>query len=582
MIASITDVSGITGTLSSLFARFPGLQGILTKYIRYALVILALMTVISCIASLLREKYTPELWGTLRRESGDTFLLTHWENILGRAPASDIRIPEPTVARMQAAVTRSAHGVWTLYPLDGRHPILKNGERITHPATLAAGDTLTVGDVPSGAAVNLTFEPSTSEQRAEQSRTRTRPGLLVRPWVIMLWITEFQILLCTQLVIAAGENLSWMLIPTFSILTIFQWAYLAFTSAFGRSGIEIEALGFFLTTLGLGVISSSHPDELSKWLISVLLGIFAFVVLCLLLRRLDFAQKLRWLAAVGAIGLLGVTLLFGDRNWVKIGGFSLQPSELAKICFVCAGTATLDRLFAKRNMVMFVVMAAACVGMLALMSDFGTALVFFATFLVIAFMRSGDFASLLFVIAGAAIGGFLVLEAKPYVASRFAVWRHAWEYPSSAGYQQVRAMSAAASGGLFGMGAGEGWLKRIAAADTDLVFGMVCEELGLIIALCAVASIITFALFSVRSATLGRSTFYVIAACAATAAMVTQVILNVCGSVDLLPLTGVTFPFVSNGGSSMIASWGLLAFIKAADTREGASIAVGRVRDRRK
>ena len=132
------------------------------------------------------------------------------------------------------------------------------------------------------------------------------------------------------------------------------------------------------------------------------------------------------------------------------------------------------------------------------------------------------------------------------------------------------------------MGAGEGWLKRIAAADTDLVFGMVCEELGLIIALCAVASIITFALFSVRSATLGRSTFYVIAACAATAAMVTQVILNVCGSVDLLPLTGVTFPFVSNGGSSMIASWGLLAFIKAADTREGASIAVGRVRDRRK
>ena len=159
MIASITDVSGITGTLSSLFARFPGLQGILTQYIRYALVILALMTVISCIASLLREKYTPELWGTLRRESGDTFLLTHWENILGRAPASDIRIPEPTVARMQAAVTRSAHGVWTLYPLDGRHPILKNGERITHPATLAAGDTLTVGDVPSGAAVNLTFEP---------------------------------------------------------------------------------------------------------------------------------------------------------------------------------------------------------------------------------------------------------------------------------------------------------------------------------------------------------------------------------------------------------------------------------------
>ena len=575
-IASLKNAEQIAASVTALFARFPNLKSFLTQYLRYGLAFLAVLTVASCIASLLREKYSPEQWGTLRKESGDAFLLSHWDNILGRAPASDIRIPEPTVARMQAAITRDARGRWMLYPLGGPRPILKNGERIVQPAPLAAGDGLTVGDVLSGQAVNLTFEPATPEQRQETEKQRLGPGLLVRPWVILLWITEFQILLCAQLVIAAGENLSWMLIPTFMILTILGWAYLAFNRAFGKAGIEIEALALLLTTIGLGVIASSHPEELSKWLISVLMGFAAFLGLCLLLRRLDFAQKLRWLAAAGALGLLAATLAFGDRNWVRVAGFSMQPSELAKICFIAAGTATLDRLFAKRNMVLFVVLAAACVGMLALMSDFGTALVFFATFLVIAFMRSGDFASLLFVIAGAVIGGFLVLEAKPYVAERFSVWRHAWEYPSSRGYQQVRAMSAAASGGLFGMGAGEGWLKRIAAADTDLVFGMVCEELGLIIALCAIAAIVTFALFAVRSATLGRSTFYVIAACAATAAMVMQVILNVCGSVDVLPLTGVTFPFLSNGGSSMIASWGLLAFVKAADTREGSGIAVSK------
>lgn len=581
-ISSIRDSAGLASALQRLFAAYPTLQRTLTTYIRPLLVLLALMTVGSCITSLLREKYAPELWGTLRTENGDAFLLSHWENIIGRAPASDVRIPDPNVARMQAAVTRGARGEWTLYPLGGRYPILKNGESVIRPVKLAAGDGITVGDVPSGRAINLSFEPATAEQREEQARTRTRPGLLVRPWVIMLWITEFQVLLCTQLVIAAGEKLSWMLIPSFLILTILGWAYLAFNRAFGKAGIEIEALALLLTTIGLGVISSSHPDELAKWLVSVLLGFAAFIVLCLLLRRLDFAQKLRWLAAAGALGLLAATLLFGDRNWIRLGGMSVQPSELAKLCFICAGTATLDRLFARRNMILFVILAAACVGMLALMSDFGTALVFFVTFLVIAFMRSGDFASLLFVLAGAGIGGFLVLEAKPYIAERFSVWRHAWEYPSTKGYQQVRAMSAAASGGLFGMGAGEGWLRRIAAADTDLVFGMVCEEMGLIIALCAVAAVITFALFAVRSATLGRSTFYVIAACAATSAMVMQVLLNVCGSMDILPLTGVTFPFVSNGGSSMIASWGLLAFIKAADTREGASIAVGRVRDWRK
>ncbi|MGI6336569.1 MAG: FtsW/RodA/SpoVE family cell cycle protein [Eubacteriales bacterium] len=569
-LSFLTDSSDITETLAALWARFPGLPRLLTQYIRYGLVILAVFTVCGCMASLLREKYSPELWGHLRTSGGDRLPLTHWENILGSAGSSDAVVRGQGVARTHAALTRDAQGMWTLYPLSGRASTLKNGGRLVIPTRISAGDNLTLGGV------KLQFQPATVLERREQSKTRTRPGMLVRPWVILLWITEFQILLCAQLVIAAGDSLLWTVIPVFLALTLIMWAYFAFVRAFRRSGFEIEALGFFLTTLGLGVISSSNPDELPKWLLTVVLGLIVYVILCLLLRRLDIAQKLRWLAAAGALGLLLLTLLLGKQNWIRLGGFSFQPSEIAKLCFVYAGTATLDRLFMKRNMILFVVLAAACVGMLAVMSDFGTALIFFATFLVIAFMRSGDFASLLFILAGTVIGGFMVLELKPYIAERFSAWRHVWEYPATIGYQQTRTMSAAASGGLFGMGAGNGWLHRIAAADTDLVFGMVCEEMGLLIALMAVGAVITITLFAYRSASLGRSTFYCIAACAAASSLVMQVLLNVCGSVDILPLTGVTFPFVSNGGSSMLASWGMLAFIKAADTREGASIAVRR------
>ena len=135
-------------------------------------------------------------------------------------------------------------------------------------------------------------------------------------------------------------------------------------------------------------------------------------------------------------------------------------------------------------------------------------------------------------------------------------------------------MSAAASGGLVGVGAGGGWLKNIPASETDLVFGFLAEEWGLIIAVLAVLSIITLAIFAVRSIWAGRSSFYTIAACSAMSLFLFQTMLNVFGSVDLFPLTGVTFPFVSSGGSSMIASWGMLAFLKAADTRQNASIAV--------
>ena len=101
---------------------------------------------------------------------------------------------------------------------------------------------------------------------------------------------------------------------------------------------------------------------------------------------------------------------------------------------------------------------------------------------------------------GAALAVMLVLTVKPYVAQRFATWGHAWEDPLNTGFQQVRTMSATAAGGLFGRGAGAGWLKNIFAANTDMVFGVVCEELGLIVALCCVLSLLLLAVFSVRSA----------------------------------------------------------------------------------
>jgi len=107
-----------------------------------------------------------------------------------------------------------------------------------------------------------------------------------------------------------------------------------------------------------------------------------------------------------------------------------------------------------------------------------------------------------------------------------------------------------------------------------MVFCMLVEEWGLIIALLAVACIVTLAIFSVRSIMEGRSTFYTIAACGSMSMLVFQTMLNVFGSVDLFPFTGVTFPFVSNGGTSMMVCWSLLAFLKSADTRERASIAV--------
>ena len=177
-------------------------------------------------------------------------------------------------------------------------------------------------------------------------------------------------------------------------------------------------------------------------------------------------------------------------------------------------------------------------------------------------------------VSGAVLAGLLAVSARPYIAQRFASWGHVWEDIYDKGFQQTRAMSAAAAGGLFGKGAGNGWLKSIFAANTDLVFGMICEEQGLIIAVCMVLAVLLLAAFAVNSARSSRSSYYSIAACAAMSMLLTQLGLNVFGSMDILPFTGVTFPFVSRGGSSLLSCWMMMAFLKSADTRRDASFAV--------
>ena len=156
---------------------------------------------------------------------------------------------------------------------------------------------------------------------------------------------------------------------------------------------------------------------------------------------------------------------------------------------------------------------------------------------------------------------------KPYVADRFSTYRHIWETPYDAGMQQTRVLIYSASGGLFGLGIGQGLLRYTFAASTDLVFGMVCEEYGMIIAFAIIISFAAIVVYTIAGARGARSSFYAIAACASAGLLIVQLSLNVFGVTDLLPMTGVTLPFISRGGSSLICCWMLMAFIKSIDPR---------------
>ena len=540
---------------------------------KYALVIFSFIVIERSFRSMLREKYDNEIWAYIRAGK-ERVPVYHWENLIGKAQSADIRVYAPGISRVHAVLCRSDNGKWTVYDVFSRGGVWINDTQAGYGgAPVHDGDTINL------AGNRLTFIELEGEKIGKLEKKRSVAGSRVYPAVTLIWLTLFQGALLMQLLMNSDPEYYSRISLAFASVAVLEWFCFTGMRMINKSGFELETLAFFITSLGISVAASSTPEDMYKHSILVIVSVFLFLLLGWWLRNLRRTSTMRIPFAVVAVLLLGLNLfagnsIFGAKNWLTIAGYSFQPSEFVKVFFVYVGASTLDRLYVKQNLYTFVAFSALCVTALALMGDFGSALVFFVCFLVISFMRSGSISTVVLSISSAVIAGLMAISARPYVAQRFATWGHAWDDIYDKGYQQVRTMSAAAAGGLFGKGAGSGWLQSIVAANTDMVFGVVSEELGLLIAMSAILAIAAIAVFAVRSARHCRSAFYSISACAAVTIMLVQVALNVLGSMDILPFTGVTFPFMSRGGSSLISCWMLLAYIKGSDNRREASFVV--------
>jgi len=560
--------------VENLIAFFAGLDAhYLHVYIgimRYLTPILAFIILLRCAGPLLTFRREPEIWAWLCLEDGKRLAITHWESVIGRSKRSDIVIDFPTVSRTHCVVTRYDDGSWSVADSGSSGGVRVNGKRIgVQPVT--KHDVIEIGGI------NMQLLPITRRQGKRLAELRGSRFRGVGSVANLLLLTVFQCLCCMGYLMTSQDGRA--VILGFGGIVIIQWLLLLFNLSIRRTAFDVETLAFFLSTLGMMAIVAVKPGESVKQLTALAAGVLVFLLVGWSLRKLSRAKKFRYLAAVAGIGFLVLTLVFGTeyygaRNWIIIGGTSIQPSELSKLCFVYTGASAMERLVNKRNILGFIVYSVVICGCLALMNDFGTALIFFCAFLIIAFLRSGSVGTIALACTSLGFAGVVALKIAPHALQRFAAWRHVWEYPLSSGYQQVRSLMCIASGGLFGLGAGQGWMRNMFAADSDVVFATIAEEWGLITAILPIFCILVMAVFVMRAAAVGRSSFYTIGACTAAGIMMIQAILNVLGTVDILPLTGVTFPFLSNGGSSMICAWGLLAFIKAADTRQNASFAV--------
>ena len=540
--------------------------------LRILMPVYAIIIVYQCYAAMRRrrrpEKPLVTLYNTV---TGLKLPVIFWENSIGRSRASDIVVDDPAVSRNHCVLLRRASG-WYICDTGSKGGTYVNGEEAVGRTRVLIDDVISVG--------NSQFQFLRGEDYDENLRyswffkkANNKPAM--KSWKLMLLITLFHFFMCVEAVFWQDGTNKYSPLVLFGCLAVAEWTFFFVSlKVLKRVSFELESLALFLT--GVGVMLLVRQVERSAYvqLIAAVVGMALFCVIIKFIEDPDrtSSTKLRYGLMIAAVGLLGVSIVFGKitygaANWVKIGGISLQPSEIVKIIYIFIGANTLDRLQTKKNLFEFIIFSAVCVGLLALMGDFGTALIFFMTFLLISFMRSGDFKTVILAIVAAVFGVSIVLRFKSYVLDRFKAWGHAWEYANDLGYQQTHVLTYIASGGLFGVGIGNGFLKGVGASESDLVFGLVSEEMGVIVAITLAVAVACLVIYARAITTRSRSTFYSISACCAAGLLVIQLSLNVFGATDILPLTGVTFPFISCGGSSVLSCWGLIAFIKAADER---------------
>lgn len=550
--------------MQAVFNALQGLLSVILFGIRIVIPIISIMIVISCFTSLRRGRRKDDPVILLEDMiSHEAIPVLYWENSLGRSKSCDIVLNDMTASRSHAVLMRRESG-WIVTDTGSKAGTFVNGKKVTAPTPVFPGDTIAMGSTA------LMLKPIGSGSSELPVRRVQR---VASPFRLMLSVTLVQILLCV-LACFAGGAFHFEPCLVFGGLFVLEWMlYFYSMKILGRVTFELETVAFLLSGIGMLLISASSVKTAYVQLGAAALGVVLFCVMIWFLNNLDRVMKFRVPIGVFAVLLFIANLLLannqnGAKNWINVGGIGIQPSEFIKIAFIFVGASTLDRLQTARNLTGFIGFSAVCMGALFLMRDFGTACIFFVTFLVIAFMRSGSVRTIALICAVAVFGAFLIIKFKPYVAQRFSAWRHVWQYVNeSGGYQQTRVLSYSASGGLVGLGPGNGYVEKVFAGNSDLVFGMLCEELGLLVAMIVVLALALLMFYARSDATRSRSTFYSISACAAAGLILFQTCLNVFGATDVLPMTGVTLPFISAGGSSMMSVWGLLAFIKASDER---------------
>ena len=370
-------------------------------------------------------------------------------------------------------------------------------------------------------------------------------------------------------------------------LALFVAAHLAVRFALPNADPYLLPLAGLLSAIGLTMIYRIEPDKAFRQGLWIVVGLVAFAAILLFLRDHRSLDAIKYILGLTAIGLLVLPALpglgrtiNGATLWVGVGDLVFQPGEFAKVLLVAflagylrdnremlsMGVGPLGLPSPKHFGPLLLIWGGAML-VLFQTNDLGGALLLFSIFLAMLYMATGRWPFVAVGLGLFSLGALALYRVIPHVEDRVGGWLDPWSDPQGETYQLVQSIYAIASGGLFGEGLGRGVLltpegtSYIPFLETDFIYSAIAQELGLAGAAAVVLLYLIFLYRGFKIAMLADDGFSKLFAAGLTAALAIQAFIIIGGVSGLIPLTGITLPFVSYGGSSIVANFGLLALL---------------------
>ncbi|NLC65904.1 MAG: FtsW/RodA/SpoVE family cell cycle protein [Clostridium sp.] len=357
------------------------------------------------------------------------------------------------------------------------------------------------------------------------------------------------------------------IIMAFVMCILISYAHFVVKKFFSHGDKFLVTYISILPVIGIAVLYRLDPSIAIRQVLWFIIGISTFISLVIILPDLTRFAKFKYVYLVFTLVFMSMSLIFGvekygAKNWVEIGSMSFQPAEFGKIFFVFYLASSLKDYKSFKSLIEPGIVVILSLAFMVLQKDLGAALIFTAIAISMLYVATSKLRYLLGSLAFSAIGALFSYAIFDHIKIRIRIWKDPFLYVGDRGYQIVQGLYAIASGGLFGAGLGLGYPQYIPVNKSDYIFAVIVEELGVIFGLGVL--IIYFLMFyrNIRTALKAKSNFTSLLAVGFSVMIAMQVLVIVGGVLNMIPLTGITLPLVSYGGTSMLTIFFTLGIIQ--------------------